>query len=137
MNQPVINNNLHTYLYAIRGGGFIKIGIADHPERRLAELQTACPYDLKLFHTAAIYYCYSREAETYAHKQLKKYHVRGEWFSCSDQLAINAVEAGARKCIRLHKRVPATKRGKARDDSHDSVDPFIEGVSKMPRRKSV
>jgi len=60
--------------------GLIKIGLSSNPEKRLKTLQTASPYYLKL-----IYKMYgSRELEKYLHELFKQYHVKNEWFECSE-----------------------------------------------------
>lgn len=58
--------------------GPVKIGIADDPEDRLGQLQTGCPFELRLRQTKT-----PRDAEKverYLHQRFKKYHMRGEWF---------------------------------------------------------
>ena len=74
-----------TYLYVIKSGvtinAPIKIGVAINVERRLDELQTGNPNELVVMYKIPMnsrshaYYTESR-----LHKQLNRYHIRGEWF---------------------------------------------------------
>lgn len=56
---------------------FIKVGwVKNDPRRRLSELQTGCPYKLKLIACAPG----SPADERWAHSQLSRFRARGEWF---------------------------------------------------------
>lgn len=85
---------MKTYLYAIgHPRGPIKIGISDHPERRLSEFQTSCPFPIHLLHAEP---CETRAIafsdEKFAHKFLKKHHLYGEWFNVDETTAVQAVQ---------------------------------------------
>lgn len=63
-------------IYFIEGGNYTKIGVSDNPKKRLNELQTGNPFDLKIkFLTDGEY-----EKESRIHKALSLYRVKGEWF---------------------------------------------------------
>ncbi len=73
------------YVYLIKcmdKSGFIKVGMANNVESRMAALQIGCPYKLELIISIK---CKSRRhaynIENRIHKASKKYRVRGEWFS--------------------------------------------------------
>lgn len=91
-----------SFVYVIEqsGSGFLKVGLADDPARRLHGLQGASPVALELAHSAR---CASREiaaqVEYRAHTILAQHRARGEWFSCDASAAIAAVDA-ARKYVR-------------------------------------
>ena len=80
---------MNTYVYFIRteDSSVVKIGIADDPSKRLAELQTASPHSLVL---AAIVPLKTRlEAVWYEHTlhvRFTSLHIRGEWFRSSEEL---------------------------------------------------
>lgn len=76
-----------TYIYVVHMGcpiGFVKIGISDNPDRRLAGMQTANPYPLKLsrcwgpFERAR-----AMQLETMLHRIFQEDNARGEWFGVS------------------------------------------------------
>ena len=71
---------LRVYLIEAEGLGYIKIGLAENPSFRLKQLQTGSPVKLRL---RASIPCDVKDAQAYErglHKQLKEYHVLGEWF---------------------------------------------------------
>ena len=74
-----------TFIYFIQpeGGGLIKIGRADDPERRLRELQCGSPVKLRLcgFHEATC------DMENRLHFLFGEYREHGEWFRPCPQLA--------------------------------------------------
>lgn len=73
------------YLYLIRlgAGPRYKLGYSAHPQRRLAQLQTACSEPLHLLFTVA---CQKASVlETRAHRELSAHQVRGEWYELSDE----------------------------------------------------
>lgn len=73
------------YIYVIQCQGFVKIGIADNPKKRLSELQVGCPFKLELVRAFA-----SRDPrrdEKSLHHSLGKHHERGEWFRLTDPLS--------------------------------------------------
>ena len=73
-------------IYFIQCGenGPIKIGQSDNVQERFKQLQTACPYELKLL------WMYSGEeyCEKDIHDKFKHEKVRGEWFHPSRTLYI-------------------------------------------------
>lgn len=78
------------YVYFIKASGsraMVKIGKANEPEARLAELQTGCPDKLKLL---ASIRCKSDKHAEYiekqAHRSFRKYRSRGEWFHYAPEI---------------------------------------------------
>lgn len=67
---------MNLYLIHAVGSDFYKIGYAVNVKRRMAALQTGCPYILKLLS--------SREGtmanELALQNHFKQFHFRGEWF---------------------------------------------------------
>lgn len=74
--------------------GLCKIGVSRNPEGRLAQLQTGCPQKL---HIAYVCILADRayEVEEFAHIALGKKAAGGEWFKCTEQEAIEAVNRSA------------------------------------------
>jgi hypothetical protein len=66
-----------SYVYAITDGKFTKIGRSVDPERRLRQLQTGSPRELRLEWTAPESDC----SESFLHDRLATQRIRGEWFS--------------------------------------------------------
>lgn len=70
-------------VYFVQGGPFVKIGkTSGSPEGRLAELQTGCPYELKLL----AYVPGGIKRERQLHREFRELHVRGEWFKFEREL---------------------------------------------------
>ena len=63
-------------IYFIQNGDFVKIGITFDVKARLAIFQMASPLELKVMRLING----SEELESYLHRRLSKYNVRGEWF---------------------------------------------------------
>lgn len=66
-----------TYFIEAIGQNLVKIGVAHNVERRLAQLQTACPFDLQIL--CAI----EDDYEELLHTVFESERVRGEWFRLS------------------------------------------------------
>lgn len=68
----------HLYTtYAVLCGKYVKIGISCNPIRRAYTIQTYNPHEVKL-----VGVCHDKD-ESFHHKKLKNYHVRGEWYKVS------------------------------------------------------
>lgn len=80
-SQPTDNTD---YVYLIRMGRtkMYKIGKTNDPKGRLANLQTASPYKLKLLHTFKA--DNASAAEESLHAELQGVRQEGEWFKLSD-----------------------------------------------------
>lgn len=82
----------------------VKIGKANDPQSRMAELQTGCPYNLELIGKIP---CKSEahafEIEESAHHVFRKFRVRGEWFKYKRivESAVEAMLAGKAKDLRV------------------------------------
>lgn len=69
------------YVYFIKAGKFLKIGISEDPERRLSQLQTGSPMKLTLSETVKVRT--EREAkdvECAMHLHFRGSRIHGEWF---------------------------------------------------------
>ena len=91
---------MKTYIYVIHmpcPTGFVKIGISDNPEKRLASMQTANPYQLRL---ARRFGPFERDRamqlEGRLHRIFEKDHVRGEWFGASPDTIAHALTTVSR-----------------------------------------
>jgi len=71
-------------LYIVEASsGEVKIGVSKHPEKRLEQLQTACPFDIELVTTFSAENAGQLEAEI--HNRLSDYRKTGEWFVLDDR----------------------------------------------------
>ena len=57
---------------------FIKIGISNNPSKRLKQLQTGCPFPIKIIKKFEV--SNAEEIETALHNKLSFYNSSGEWF---------------------------------------------------------
>jgi hypothetical protein len=69
-------------IYFIVGGKFCKIGFSKDPNTRLKELQTACPYKLKV--VATMPGCFATELAL--HSVFSDQRTHGEWFHFTGNL---------------------------------------------------
>lgn len=93
-------------VYFITDGEFIKIGIASDLDRRLSQLQTGNPRELRVLY---IIECHdmseARSLETYLHQRLRDRCVLNEWFTF-DRDAIMAAVNSAGYRLRYVSPVP-------------------------------
>ncbi|MES2625872.1 MAG: GIY-YIG nuclease family protein [Pseudomonadota bacterium] len=70
------------YLYVMSCGEFLKVGLSVNPLRRLKDHQVSNPVEihLELVYRPTVFMPISA-IEAVAHRSLKQYHVRGEWFT--------------------------------------------------------
>ena len=81
------------YVISYNKDGPCKIGITDNLKRRLAALQTGCPYKLK---TLQLFPTFSkdlaRKVELGTHAFLSSFRLEGEWFDLDSEKCQKAVE---------------------------------------------
>lgn len=69
------------YVYAIQARGFVKIGKANNPVQRMADLQVGNPVDLVMRMKIP---CKSEKSaehlERVLHSMFRRFEIRGEWF---------------------------------------------------------
>lgn len=83
-----------SYLYVIASvsdTNVVKLGLSKHPEKRLKQLQTASPYELKVFHQEEVSSERVNIAEKALHSLLRHKKLKGEWFDLSVEEAISEV----------------------------------------------
>lgn len=74
---------------------YLKIGFAGNVSERVKELQTGCPFELKLI---GVLTDVPEECERWFHAVLREEHVRGEWFNLTTRvrLLVHEINGGAR-----------------------------------------
>jgi hypothetical protein len=95
--------NGFVYVIHAMGTNRIKIGHSADPEKRLAQLQTGSPHELKLLGQ----WPGTIEVEQLVHKRLAEYRCGGEWFSVPPFIG-NVI----RQAIQSHKRDTSSIWGK-------------------------
>lgn len=83
-----------SFVYVIRGGNYVKVGVTTNPSARIASLQTgsAIQLDFSFIGTTP---GQGYDIERAAHDILAPYVCSGEWFDVSPELAASAVLAAA------------------------------------------
>lgn len=89
--------------------GNIKIGIANNPARRLADIRNASGLSLKLAHVELTNR--ASEIERAAHALLQDARVNGEWFRTSVENGIAAVRSAVTKISEPNQPLPAMAFG--------------------------
>ena len=72
--------------------GIRKIGWTYDPPSRLSDFNVCCPYKSFSFPYISVYLENARLAESMVQEALKEYHVTGEWYRVSRELAIKTIE---------------------------------------------
>ena len=77
-----------THLYAFVSQDWVKIGRSKHISKRLAEVRSAMPFELELLGSWQDCGNYERKV----HEGLIAFARHGEWFRCSPDVALAAVQ---------------------------------------------
>lgn len=100
-------SGVFVYILAVKKDGKpvspVKVGISSDPARRLANIQTACPFPLFML---ATFFCPSREAartiEAAFHTSQSRNNTSGEWFDVRPMKALQLVCISMRFAIDYH-----------------------------------
>ena len=79
-----------SFVYLLKAGDFVKVGIADDVAKRIAQLQTGNP--LKIRPVAMLLVKCPVHVETSIHDVLKRLRASGEWFHVNDDDALKLIE---------------------------------------------
>lgn len=72
-----------TLVYFMRAGKYVKIGITKDIQRRLAQIQSACPLTITIVWAEQANICY----EEFLHAYFHEHREHGEWFLYTDRVA--------------------------------------------------
>lgn len=86
------NSDGEVHIYIMQSGDSFKVGLTRDPRQRLSALQSSSVIPVTLINSWIIRAGVAGDAEHRAHRRLARYHVHGEWFSCSLAAAISAVK---------------------------------------------
>jgi len=93
----------HIYLIQSLETGYYKIGISKHPNKRIKELQTGSPCELRLVQVFKSEHCITIE-KTF-HNMFSHLHMEGEWFNLSLEHEVMFIE----NCAIINKRIEYLK----------------------------
>lgn len=82
INQSLLDGGITVYFIQPVDGGFIKIGRARDPIRRLTVLQLGCPVQLRLLGVIGG----GAERESWLHQKFTHLRMHGEWFQPGESL---------------------------------------------------
>jgi hypothetical protein len=109
-------SNMPRYVYAVRFGPYLKIGISENPKRRIMQFgfpstQQAQPSDVRNYPAEPIFaVAASAKVERILHAIFAPYRITGEWFSADAMTWIEPLLASEQDGLRYHFRVdPAPK----------------------------
>jgi probable addiction module antidote protein len=89
-----MTDDKQTFVYVISAGDNLhKVGVARDMRRRLAALSTGCPYHLSVSYSRPCTASTAGIVEQNAHRALSSFKLKGEWFECSVDEAIEAVRS--------------------------------------------
>lgn len=71
------------YLYALKCGPYIKVGITEYIDARMKQYTTHNPFKMKRILLRTLRRRHARAAEKHIHLALTEVHHRGEWFMAS------------------------------------------------------
>lgn len=85
-----------SWLYVFACGEFVKVGRAQNPVSRLANVAGSMPFDVSMWGAYRAPRDMVVMAEAYCHCILAEHHHRGEWFRVDPDLALQVVREVAR-----------------------------------------
>ena len=109
-----------SYLYIIASdpAGPVKLGLSVAPDKRVRQLQTACPKQLVVYHTEEVEDDRVKIAESALHRLLGHRRMKGAWFDMTVEEAIAEV-----MFIRMEQG-----REKGREQSRPSPEACLSGA---------
>ena len=96
---------MQIYLFEAESSGLYKIGVSKNAKKRLKQVQTGCPYKIKILKVYDSKYAFKIESSI--HRRLKnrnlseyeEYDIRGEWFVLNEEF----IEGFISDCDSAHK----------------------------------
>ena len=82
LKTKVSNKKGYVYIIGNLDENICKIGFSENPNRRLPEIQTGCPHQLKII----LLFEAEKYTETLLHHKYSKYRMVGEWFKIEGKL---------------------------------------------------
>jgi hypothetical protein len=104
-------NKCDVYIVGVMPSGPVKIGLSTNFRNRLVCLQTGFHLDLKLIRKWKLNCSSATRLERAAHRELKDVQLKGEWFSCSPDVAIAAIAQIGKRTKRFRDWTPYQAEG--------------------------
>lgn len=124
--------DIWTYFIQAGTDGPVKIGVAQDVEKRIKELQTGCPDDLRLIGRI------QGNCESELHKRFSQFRLRGEWFNPDIRLLAFIVE-NAESCGQVEGLIVAARNViRAFDGMRNEISEMwfrvatVDGMSSVP-----
>lgn len=89
------------WMYAMESSGKTKVGLTANIRKRLAEITASSAVAVTLFAHVPVRADVAHWAEYLAHTALSEVHSHAEWFSCSGERAMVAVEAAIKRAEKI------------------------------------
>jgi hypothetical protein len=106
MNRSPAADPAPTFIYILRAGRFVKVGVSGAAESRAASLQTGCPYKIEVFASVPANSWVAFRAERAAHIRMRDRAAHGEWFRIAPTAALHVVLAEVRAARLMERRDP-------------------------------
>jgi hypothetical protein len=87
-----MEDKFYVYIIGAKPNGPIKIGFSTNYAKRLSSLQHACHLELYVIKKWSLTWENAVNLERAAHKELTEYREREEWFNCSPNDAVLAIQ---------------------------------------------
>lgn len=76
----------YSFIYLMRAGDVIKIGMSKNPKERMSALKTGAAAKLELYAQTRVSKADARSVEAGCHRVLREFRTAGEWFSIRPQI---------------------------------------------------
>jgi hypothetical protein len=83
------------FLYVMKSGDRVKVGISKAPRKRQHYLTTSNPDGVRLVGFVRVPIAAARAAEKRAHELLSSFRIKGEWFDVGEWHAMTVIEFAA------------------------------------------
>lgn len=131
----------HLYIAAFSARGPSLIGHADHPAKRIAELQPGCADPIRIFFAAALPDAKAAAAITAAlHKALNRHRRQGDWFKIAPAKAATTAKEHLRRNGHQWREQSATKPSQRAQRRHAAIEEYMHNEEDMgfrSRRRDV
>lgn len=112
----------HSHLYAIKSGGYIKVGVSGQINKRIHHMRALNPHGCEVLHLVQLRSRDVFAVEKAAHKMLAEFAMGREWFDAPDDIVLAAIHAAVRRVLMAG--IMRTQAKITRGET-DRLDPII------------
>jgi hypothetical protein len=94
LNGATLGGPEYVFVYVMKCGPYVKVGVAADPHARLKNILSNSPLPITLIHAVRVPTASAGDIEYEAHCSLHRHHHRNEWFKISASRAVDAVGTG-------------------------------------------